>query len=391
MKYWKSTLAAITLTAFVGVGFHAPTANALNAAGCRLVHNGWNLPARAIFVYLSWYNYPVASNNLAVMLMRGLGGWRNHRKANRLLQSAFTENINAAAFNLVGQINPLQKLPDTYFREMVEALETIIERGDIPARVLLAERLYFVKTRSVVPNRERRIIQLLERAAETGDADYVDKLARTLYDQFRTLPFNGKVKSSNAQLGRRAIGWAKQLVDSDDPRGAVLLSELRLNSRHVAELSSPYLSSREGLEWLAIAAKQASSMPLNVSCYYSNKFALKLVREHRTNSDDPALRKSIAAFPALAAKLEECQSASPGRPQLPRPFGSPALYVRKLEHNDGNVRFNPSNSAAYLGALHARGLGVGRDLEKARKYLTQSTGADRSRFATEELKVWFPG
>jgi len=68
MKYWVSILAAITLTAFVGVGFHAPTANALNAAGCRLVHNGWNLPARAIFVYLSWYNYPVASNNLAELL-----------------------------------------------------------------------------------------------------------------------------------------------------------------------------------------------------------------------------------------------------------------------------------------------------------------------------------
>jgi len=127
---------------------------------------------------------PVAMNNL------GVAHWRTAKRGSKAMAREWFERA-AEAGDIPARYNPALLLPDRFDTEpeiverRLSLLQTNVEAGDIPSMVALARSLFFVNRETYVPDRLTVKRTLLERAAATGDADYLVTHGKALWDEVR--------------------------------------------------------------------------------------------------------------------------------------------------------------------------------------------------------------
>jgi TPR repeat protein len=375
----KLALGLVALSALPAVmiaGAFKPVADPLNAAGVSLVHAGLHWPARKVYSYLAGFDHINAVNNLGVMELRGLGGPANSDSAWLNISRASQRGVVAARYNEAFHMSNRSNTADRIIRNRLRRLHANVKAGDVHSAVVLANTLYYKNREKFVPNREARIVELLEMAAATGDRDYIYQAGKWMFDNARSQT------PGDAALAARAVEHMLKAFELGDHRAAKTLAfMMTYDGRLVSKEASPGLYVHDEQGWLRLAAGLGS---LTAPC----SFGINVMRDinwYEAESEPPVLEPAVLeklskTYPETVNFLARCAAARelewPDNP----PFGSPALYVQKAAGSQTSLT-SQGTAALYLGRMYEDGMLVPKDLDKAREYFELALSQHKMRQA----------
>lgn len=363
-----SILGLLSMIVF-STGLIPAVADQLNRTAVRWIAENNAHAARLAFSYLYLLGNGVAANNLGVLYLRGLGVKRNRERAIALFEGAVTKDIVAARYNLTLTMPNRFKTPKDLIRRQLALLDENIALGDIPSHVLAAQRLYYVNREEFVPDRQARKLALLATAAQTGDPDYLYQYGKELEVQ--------AFEQDDVPTMILALRAYRDAFDRGDLRGAEALGAAR-SIQWDTTPSREEILERPASEWTLIAAKGGR---ITAKCRHAQGRFRRLDQLAEFLSEPSILndrvdqhldRENTVSWTTSLAYLQECARAKkitfPPNP----PFGDVALYARKRRGSVTALANSPEWANYYLGQLHALGLHVERDIEKARAHFDRA-------------------
>ena len=315
---------------------------------------------------------PVAQNNLAVALLRS-DTILPEVSPMALLEAASVSGLPAARYNRVILSPKDRDLAADQIDLQINLLQQNIEVGDRPSMRLLSDRLTPNTWRERLPDGTDPRSELLAQAATDGTAN-----AHLLRAQYNWRQARG---SDDPAFVTTALTAYHAAFEAGDARGAEGIGHImRLNRpEHRAAIQASGLSP-DPLVWFA----RAGDMGLvTARCSYG-----LLVMEDFTEFQ--AVRANAALLtilmsnnpnvPRAIADLQACANPAP-RPQTPNPpFGDPALYLSEVRPTWTSLANSPGWANQTLGILSLYGIGLPRDEDAARRYLT--TAAEPHEFSS---------
>ena len=162
-------------------------------------------------------------------------------------------------------------------------------------------------------------------------------------------------------------------------RGAEALgSARRIRDWDVVPNRADVLEKSEA-EWTLIAAKGGS---ITAKCRHGNQ-RFDWMDELSGMLDEPSrlqdridrylARENPVSWATSINYLQQCSRAKKLAVPANPPFGDVALYARKRRGSVTSLANSPEWANYYLGKLHALGLHVDEDIDKARAYFDQAT------------------
>lgn len=371
-----SIFVAVLMVVAVGVSLLPFAANPAIRQANALLGLSLSYPARLIYQYFHLLGNGAASNNLGVLYLRGMGARRDRDGARALFETAAAKGVQAARYNLVLTMENRHKTADNIIKRQLALLDQNVALGDIPSHVLLARRLGFTNRDQFVPNREARKLELLETAAETGDADYIFQLGQELEVQ--------AFVQEDPYMMIKALQAYRQVYDLGHMEGAEMLAAARHIRWNITPSRAEILEKSED-EWTLIAANAGRIAP---KCRYGLIYFDRLPSLKQLTEDSDEAEWQIERFRATddvelaklsVSFLEACAPAKRVKFGPNRPFGDVALYARKMRSGAIALVNSPPRARLALGKLYAFGIHVKKSKAEAIKHFRLLRRSDRAR------------
>lgn len=356
--------------AIPSMGLIPAVADGMNRQAAQWVLENKPRPARAVFSYLHYLGNGEAANNLGVLNLRGIGQKRDRKRAVALFEEAVEKGTAAGRYNLVLTMSNRFKTRKDLVERQIALLDQNIAEGDLPSRVLAAERLYFTNRDQFVPNRKSRKLDLLKSAALSGDPDYLYQYGKELEVQ--------ALDNEDATMMIRAFQAYREAFDRGNMRGAEALGSARSIRNWDAEPSREEALGKSESEWTLIAAEAGS---ITAKCRYGNSQFRWISDLTDTLSNPSELTERVERYrsqvdmtfgEASIDFLKQCAKAKKLTWPTNPPFGDVALYASKRHGSVTSLANSPRWANYFLGQLHTIGLHVEKDFDKARAYFERA-------------------
>ncbi len=362
----------VLLTSSFFLGAVPEVAHQMNGVAARWVKERKFERANIVYKYLSLFGNLDAINNRAVLLKNGYGVERDDKKAKAMLEAVAAQGHLAARYNLATMMPNRSRTPAPVIRRTIALLEPNVVRGDTHSAILYASRLRYKNRTSIVENRLGKRRALLKIASRTNDKEYIINYARELIYQ------------AKYYTDRKLLFEAVDILQIADRLGvseaAHELGKLRTSARGSLQKKGlpAYLASKSAFDWYRRSIADGNigaTCSLGLNLYYSAARLLNPLAptylESGQRSDRRYLNGQYQMREAIA-NMQKCVAHPTKRDKSVRVSGRHALRLGRKLKSDKIDRSTRGFANYYLGIVYANGLGVPRDVSRAKRYIKRA-------------------
>lgn len=338
----------------------------LNARALQDLNAGNTTAAVRTFERLARLGSNDAKNNLAVIRIRGLDGFRDREGGMALLAAAADEGHGVAGYNLARLTTTRRDTPLAEVRTTLDYLTPLVDQGDPHAAAEMTRHLRFNENGSVVENLSERRLALFAQAAGSDDPVYQYLYARALWDASNR---------DDTAVMTQAVEIMLAAAEAGEPRAMLHMGSMHWQSpRSFRETFEGGYPGGDRFDWWAKAAEAgepsgACRFAVNWFRTISRRTTPLLVHRGSPPQIDARTRLGLSY-------LEECASFE-GRERRSNPvFGTPALYLGRGLGGFSSEKSSAATAQTILALLHLEGRLLPADPARARSLL--ETAAPRN-------------